>query len=236
MKAIILAAGKGSRISDQIGSLPKSMLNINGKPLIRTTVEMILSLDIEPVLCVGYKAEIIKEALAGLSVTYINNPFFDITNNIVSLWLAREEINDDVILLSADVVFKREIIERLIRQKSPFTLAVDKSKALDGDFFFKLSEEGCVLDYGADLPPQMRDCENVGLAKINREFADVFRGRLNDMICEQKHQVYFENVFLSFIGDDIIKINTVDISDLMWFEIDFYNDYLRVLQQFNQEK
>jgi len=232
MKAIIMAAGRGSRISDKIGDIPKSMLEINGKPIIRITVELLISLGIEPIVCTGYKAEIIKNALSGLNVRFYHNPFYDITNNIASLWFAREEINDDIILLSADLIFQKEIVEILIKQNYGFTMTVDKSRISDGDFFFKLSDEDCVLEFGSDMPVSERTCEYMGLSKVNRNAADIFLKRLNDLIDAQKHQIYFENVFWSFIGDKGLQVNTIDVSGLEWREIDFYEDYEKALRQF----
>ena len=100
MKAIILAAGKGSRISDKIGGVPKSTLKLkDGTPIIRREVINMLDRGITPILCVGYKKKLIVEALSGLDVKYYNNPFYSITNNIVSLWFARDEFDgkDDIL-------------------------------------------------------------------------------------------------------------------------------------------
>ena len=63
MKAIILAAGKGSRISDAIGAIPKSTLEVNGKPIIRNTVEKLLSRNIEVAICTGFRFNKIEELL-----------------------------------------------------------------------------------------------------------------------------------------------------------------------------
>lgn len=232
MKAIIMAAGKGSRISNQIGAIPKSMLEINGRPIIRVITEMLISLGLETIVCVGYQAEMIKAALSGLSVRFYYNPLYDITNNIVSLWFAREEINDDVILLSADLVFQQEIVEMLIEQKHPLTMAVDKSRILDGDFFLKLSDEGHVLGYDPQMPVEQRSCEYMGLSKINRNASERFLNRLDEMINTQKHQLYFENIFMSFNNDKELWVDTVDVSGLEWREIDFYDDYVKAQKQF----
>jgi len=232
MKAIIMAAGKGSRISGKIGDIPKSMLEINSKPIIRITVEMLISLGITPIVCTGYKSNVIKEALGSLDVRFYHNPFFDVTNNIASLWFARSEIDDDIILLSADLVFQQEILEKLMNQDYPFTMAIDKSRILDGDFFFKLDDNDCVLDFSPEMPVNERSCEYMGLSKINRKVAGIFLNRLDNMIEAQKHSLYYENIMLSFINDKKLIVNTVDVSEYKWREIDFYNDYQKALKQF----
>lgn len=92
MKAILMAAGKGSRISRHIGENPKCTLDIGGIPLIRNTVEMLLANDIEVNMVVGYEKEIIYDVLDGLPVKYYYNPFYDVTNSIASLWFAKEAL------------------------------------------------------------------------------------------------------------------------------------------------
>ncbi|MCL2718128.1 MAG: phosphocholine cytidylyltransferase family protein [Lachnospiraceae bacterium] len=232
MKAIIMAAGKGCRISNEIGEVPKSTLIINEKSIIRNTVEIFILLGIEPIVCTGYKSENIKEALAGLKVRYYHNPFYDITNNIVSLWFAKEELNDDVIILSADVVFEKKIVEILMVQDNPLTMTVDSSRTLDGDFFFKLSDEGHILEYGPDLPENIRSCESLGLSKVRSNAIEVFSARLNEMIDEGKHALNFERIFHSFNDDQIYRNRTVDVNGCIWREIDFYHDYVKAKKQF----
>ena len=94
MKAILLAAGRGTRISRIIKEIPKSTLPVDGTPLIRRSVTMLLDRNIKPIVCVGYCKEKIYEALEGLDVEYYYNPFYDVTNSIASLWFARKELTE----------------------------------------------------------------------------------------------------------------------------------------------
>ena len=96
MKAILLAAGRGTRISRMVQDVPKSTLPINGLPLIRHTVRMLLDEGMEVIVCVGYRRDDVENALKGLDVKYYNNPFYDVTNSIASLWFAKNEIDDDM--------------------------------------------------------------------------------------------------------------------------------------------
>jgi choline kinase len=234
MKAIILAAGKGSRISDKIGVIPKSTLKINGKPIIRTTVEVLLSLNIQPVVCIGFQREKIIEALDGLPVEYYYNPFYEITNNIASLWFAQKALDDSAIILSADIVFQKEIIELLIRDDNVLTMVTDNSRVSDGDYFFTLSLDNKIEAYGPDIPFKERSCEYVGISKIDKSVIVDFRHRLNELIDDGKHHIYFEYVFFSYINDPHINLTTIDVSSYFWQEIDFYEDYQRVLQSFEK--
>ncbi|MEG1408031.1 MAG: NTP transferase domain-containing protein, partial [Ruthenibacterium sp.] len=93
MKAILLAAGVGSRISNAIGQLPKSMLEVNGHPIIVHTVELLQKNHIEVIIITGFKHHVIETALKNHKVKVYYNPFFKVTNSIGSLWYARDELN-----------------------------------------------------------------------------------------------------------------------------------------------
>jgi choline kinase len=217
------------KTSDRLGSMPKSVLKINGKPIIRTTIEILISLNIQPIVCVGYQKEKIIESLEGLDVEYYFNPFFDVTNNIASIWFARETLNEDVIVLSADVVFQKEIIELLIKDSNKLIMVTDKTRTIDGDYFFSLGKDSRIMAYGPDIPVEERSCEYIGIAKISNDVIIDFKNRLNKMIENGKYQIYFEFVFFSYINDSNIILKTIDVSNYFWREIDFYEDYQKAL-------
>lgn len=232
MKAIILAAGKGSRISTKIGNIPKSTLEIDGKPMIRNTVEALMSFGIEPIICVGYEKEKIQKALQGIDLKYYVNPFFDVTNNAASLWFCKEELYEETIILSADVVFQKEILQPLIDEKGDLILLTDRTRTNDGDYFFQLSESGAILKYGPKLMPWERSCEYVGIAKIGRRMVFAFKKRLEEFIDKGEHQIYFEQVFFSFLEESEVTVKALDVEGLDWREIDYYEDYEKVLKHF----
>ena len=227
MKVILLAAGRGTRISKKIAEVPKSTLPVGDKPLIRRTVEMMQSVGIEPIVCVGYKYHKIYEALQGIAVKFYYNPFYDVTNSIASLWFARDELNDDVIVMNADVFFSTDILNRILEDDRPVVMAADKSRVAVGDYFFSLGENNCIQKYGKDLELEERDCEYVGLAKISKGFLPHFVDRLNEMIDHQKHGCWWEEVLYSF--SDEKDIHTIDIDGMFWSEIDYFDDYEKIL-------
>lgn len=234
MKAILLAAGKGSRISDNIGPIPKSTLEIGGKPIIRRTVEMLINKDIEVAVCTGYRRENIENALYGLSVTYFNNPFFDVTNNIASLWFARDFIkDDDCLILSADVVFNEDLLQLLISAEGDLVMVTDSTRIEDGDYFFCKSQDGKIKKYGPDIPIEERDCEYVGLDKISKKYAGSFTETLNNMVVNGNTQCYFEYVFFSYIGQEYPSLTTLDIAGCTWREIDRIDDYEKAVNEFH---
>jgi choline kinase len=236
VKAILLAAGRGTRISRMVEEIPKSTLPLGGTPLIRITVEMLLKRGIEVIICIGYRHIHIKQVLKGLPVKYYLNPFYDITNSIASLWIARNEIDDDMLILNADVYFSNEILDIILSDKKDVTMAIDKSRTATGDYFFSTTPNGCIRKYGKEIPLEERNCEYVGIAKINKSFTPHFKRRMDALIKTQHHDYWWENVLYSFTDFKEKNIYTVDVNGLFWSEIDYFDDYERILNYMDQKK
>lgn len=226
MKAIILAAGRGTRISRMIQAVPKSTLPIDGVPLIRRSVELLLARGMEVHVCIGYQREKIVGALAGLPVVYCLNPFYDVTNSIASLWLARDAIVGDTLIMNGDVFFEDEILDQLLADKREVVIAMDTGRVEVGDYFFK-TVNGYIKRYGKDLPREERTCEYVGIAKITAEFAPIFRRQLDDIVANNGHGHWWEQVLYSMTAQR--DIGTIDVKGHFWAEIDYFDDYERIL-------
>lgn len=236
MKAILLAAGRGTRISRMVKEIPKSTLPVNGIPLIRLTVDMLQSKGIETVVCVGYQQNMIKEALKGCDVTYYFNPFYDVTNSIASLWFARQELDGECLIMNADVFFSEKILNMIMEEEHQAVMLVDKSRRKTGDYFFSTTDNGCIRKYGKDLPLQYRSCEYVGISKISGEFMPCFAKRLNQLIGASKHGMWWEDTLYSFTHENEYQINTRDVEGLFWSEIDYFDDYERILNYLATQK
>ena len=113
MRAILMAAGRGSRISRNIENSNKCTLDIGGISLIRHTVTMLLDRGIKVSIVIGYRGDTVRKALEDLEVTYYENPFFHVTNSIASLWFARDEFlhREDFIMANADVYWNEDILK-----------------------------------------------------------------------------------------------------------------------------
>lgn len=233
MKAILLAAGRGTRISRMIKEIPKCVLPVDGVPLIRRSVMMLLEKNIQPIVCVGYCKEKIYEALDGLNVTYYYNPFYNVTNSIASLWFARGELTEDTIIMNGDVYIDDDILNLIIKTKKDCALMVDTGRTVEGDYFLKL-ENGFIRKYGKDLPLIDRTGEYVGIGKIKEKFLSEFLEKLDYLIGNQQHQLWWENILYSLVEEK--NIDTIDIKGMFWSEIDYFDDYQRILAYTNIEK
>lgn len=234
MKAFLLAAGRGTRISRMIEEIPKCTLPVGDEPLIRYTANMLLESGFELIVCVGFKQQKIIEALDGLPVTYYSNPFYEVTNSIASLWFAREEIKSDMIIINADVYITKNILNSLMADKRDAVMMIDSTRVKTGDYFFSTTDNGCIVKYGKDLPIQIRSCEYVGLAKVSHNFIGGFRERLNSLIDNSQYTMWWENVLYSFA--ETKEIHTLDVGGEFWAEIDFFDDYERILNHIEKDR
>lgn len=236
MKAILLAAGRGTRISRMVKEIPKSTLPVKGVPLIQLTVDMLQRTGIETVVCVGYQQRMIREALRDYDVTYYVNPFYDVTNSIASLWFAKEELEGDCLVINADVFFSDTILEMIVEDPHQVVMLVDKSRRKTGDYFFSTTDNGCIKKYGKELPLQYRSCEYVGVSKITEMFMPHFTKRMDELINASKHNLWWEDTLYSFTKENEHQIYTRDVDGLFWSEIDYFDDYERILNYFASQK
>lgn len=226
MKAILMAAGYGGRIS-QFTNEPKSLLKINNKSIIRHTVEMLLKNNISVSIITGFKHELIENELNDLNVKVYYNPFYKVTNSIGSLWFAREELisNEDIIFGNADVYWDEDILKLLIENKEQVVMLGDKERTLVGDYFFSC-KCGKIEKYGKELLPEERTCEYVGLGKIKSGFLPVFHKQIEYLVENEEYNLWWENALYTI--SDRYPIYVEDVEGKFWAEVDYIEDYERI--------
>ena len=123
MKAIVLAAGEGSRLRPLTDDKPKCMVEYKGKPIIDYVLQALAENEIRDVVVVkGYKAERLERS----AVRYYVNEDYASTNMVHTLFCAEEEMNDDIIVSYADIVYRPEILSCLLQAPHDFSVVVDK--------------------------------------------------------------------------------------------------------------
>lgn len=211
-----------------IQDVPKCTLPVQGKPLVRISVETLLAHGCEVIVCVGYRHELVEKALAGLPVHYYYNPFYAMTNSIGTLWFAEKELTGDLLIMNADVYFDSIILENLINSSEKAVMASDVTRVKTGDYFFATRQnDDCLVKYGKDLPLESRTSEYVGMSKISGSFAPLFRERIKELVGAGHYDLWWENVLYSFVeeGKDV---HTIDVNGAFWAEVDFFDDYERI--------
>ena len=226
-KAILMAAGRGTRISRTVEDDCKCTLDIGGVPLIRHTVQMLLDADIEVHMVVGFNKFRIMESLQGLPVTFHENVFFPITNSLASLWFARDELKGKAVILgNADVYWEENLLTVLLEEERDCVMLCDSSRVEQGDYLFNVVDD-IIVSYGKGIDCRKANCEYVGLALVRGEMVARCRERLLQMIEWQRVGDWWEQVLYSMTSERPIWAK--DISGYFWAEIDYVEDYYRIL-------
>ena len=150
MKTLILAAGRGTRISRYLSGNPKCTVDIGeGKCLIQYTVDLLKSRGIRDIgIVLGYKSQVIRDVLEGREVSFFYNPFYDVTNSIASAWFAREFLEgDDLLIMNGDVYLEDRLLDRILAEKKSPVMFADESRKETADYKF-FYEDGILKKYG----------------------------------------------------------------------------------------
>lgn len=230
MKALLLAAGKGTRINDDIKGIPKCTVDVGGITLIENTINILNNHNIHDIaIVIGYKGQYIVDLLRDKGIKFFENPFFDVTNSIASLWFAREFLSSDdsYIIMNADVFFEADLLEFIINEEMNPVLWADKRRIQEADYRFYYNNEK-LLKYGKHLSNEETTGEYVGIAKVGYPFIKRFADRMEELIQNQQHLLWWENILYSFIGETDIFVKSV--GDNFWAEVDLIGDYQRILE------
>ncbi len=229
MRALILAAGRGTRISRYLSGMPKCMVEIgNGQRLIEYTVDLLSRMGVDRIgIVLGYHAEAIRKALAGKGVFFYSNPFYDVTNSIASAWFAKEFIaQDDLLIMNGDVYLEEALLKQILAEPKSPVLFADRSRKETADYKF-CYENGILLKFGKELTGEDITGEYIGIGKFSREFLPEFVRQMDTMIERQEHAAWWENVVYSLSGEQPVYVE--DVGDGFWAEVDYVEDYERIL-------
>ena len=222
MKAIILAAGIGSRLGN---SNPKPLTKLNnGESILGRQVAYLSEyLGVTNIIAiVGYKKDLIMESFPNL--LYVYNNFYDTTNTSKSLLAGLIKIeNEDVVWLNGDVVFEKELLPQII-QSSTSCIAVNTNAVGEEEIKYNVFDDGNIKEVSKTVSPALG--EAVGINKIISSDLSLFKENLEKC----NNQDYFEKALELSIQDGM-KIIPVDINKYLCMEIDFLDD----LEQINKQ-
>lgn len=226
MKAIIMAAGVGSRLLEISNSRPKCLIIAGEETLISRMVRLLRQRNVNDITVItGYKGHLVREDLQE-KVRYFDNPFHQITNSIASLWLARELLTDDVILMNADLFLEGNILDVVLSQTKDAVMLSDSTRIETADFRFGVDGDR-ILKTGNKLTNDETDCEYVGVARIDANFIHPFKKRLEYLMDKGDFDNWWEGVLYSFIEEGVDIFHT-DIKGTFWTEVDDRHDYQRL--------
>ncbi len=236
MKAIILAAGKGTRLFPLTKYVPKPLLVINdNKRILDYQLEVFSNFDEikEVILVIGYKADMIEEYILknkdrfGVKVRTVFNPFYDVSNNLISLWLGTFFTrNDDFIITNGDNLFKEKVIEKLLQQNEGIYITIDYKDKYDEDDMKVIIKNGSVFYISKEIELDKVSAESVGIALIKGTDArEKYLNAIETLIRNLENRNKFWLETFNYLAANNQKISFVEISKYDWLEVDFHPDY-----------
>lgn len=229
MKALLLAAGRGTRISRYLSGNPKCTVDIGDQRLIEYTMDLFHRKGItEIAMVLGYRAEVIRQIVEPYGVKCYYNPFYDVTNSIASAWFARDFLTGegDTLIMNADVYMDEDLLDHVIACQISPVMFGDSSRKEEADYKFKY-ENGILQKYGKELTGEDITGEYIGIGKFSHEFMPTFLEKMDEMINTQQHSVWWENILYQMVGQRDVYVD--EVNGKFWAEVDYIEDYERIL-------
>jgi choline kinase len=234
MKVIMLAAGVGKRMSAVTNVIPKCLIRIDDKTLLEKHLEIISLLGIKDVvLVVGHFKEKIKEVVEknnnGFNIKYIENEQYT-KGSILSLWYARDELNDDVLIMDADVLYHDKLLRMLAESSSKNCFLLDENCDDSGEemMLFVKGEKvigiSKVNSYDCDFKG-----EGVGFFKLAANDCNKLKNILEEFEQAGKINVEYEDTLHELLSQ--CSVGFEKVADLPWIEIDFEEDIERARRE-----
>lgn len=232
-KAIILSAGQGKRLSPLTDTRPKCLVELSGRTVLHWQLLHLCQAGItEVVVVTGFAAETVEAEIAGLdlpglSVRTLFNPFFGLTDNLATCWLARGEMVGDFLLLNGDTLFEPAIAERLMAAPpAPITVTIDRKAAgYDADDMKVLTDGDALRAIGKTI--EAYDAESIGFLRFDPEGAALFTTIVEAALRTPEGLKRWYLSVINQIAQDHDVVRVQSIEGLDWAEMDFPEDLPR---------
>jgi len=235
VQALILAAGTGSRLGKYTKENTKCMLKINDKTLITQALDRLNSVGIKKlILVVGYKKEnliqYVGDKYKNITIEYVENPIYDKTNNIYSLYLAQDKLaQDDTILLESDLLFEETILKNLISDSRENLAVVDKYQIWMDGTSVRLDEDNEIIGFYGKRDFKFQDVreyyKTVNIYKFSQSFSqNIYIPFLEAYMKAMGNNEYYETVIKVIADLEGTGLKALRLDGEKWYEIDDAQD------------
>jgi choline kinase len=232
MKAIILAAGKGTRLNG-VDLKPKCLFEVGGRTLLDWQMSALRDSKIDEIVMVlGFEKDRIRQ-LCSSNTSFVINSDYEETSSLYSLWLAKEHLVNGFVVLNCDVLFHPQLLSKLLSAPFEDALLVDfvnKENNQLGEEEMKVKvSDGRVVDINKDMDPSEADGENVGLVKFSSRGAKLLVEEMDSLISRGMKRDWAPRAFRAFASR--FPLHAISTDDFPWIEIDFPEDYRRAKEE-----
>ncbi len=196
MKAIILSAGQGRRLMPLTESMPKCCLQLHGKTMLEWQIDALAANGFNEVVVVtGFGHHVVKAVIEDAAINTpaghrrpelrtVYNPFYALSDNLGTCWVARAEMNQPFVLINGDTLFEPSVMRSLLTGSKafPITLATDRKAGYDDDDMKIVAEGDQLRQVGKKLPLATVNGESIGMMMFSQQGADAFVGRVEQLM------------------------------------------------------
>lgn len=226
--ALLLAAGTGSRLYPLTKEAPKCLTIVNGRTILERMVSGLNSRGFKRLVIVtGHLENKIKDFLGNkfknIQIEYIFSPLYKETNNIYSLWMARQAINEPFLLLESDLVYDDSLLDNML---TPNKMAVSKMQPWLNGTCVTINK---LSDVKAFIPGSNKDLKEtkyktVNIYSISKDSWSLIVKQLNKQISINNVNSYYETVFADMVADGSLSFKAASFDNKPWYEIDTIED------------
>jgi choline kinase len=228
MRAVILAAGRGSRLQRITASLPKCLAEVGGCSLIERQIRTLNACGVSDILVVtGHQAADVRRT-CGARASFVHNDRFASTNSLYSLWLARRALTRGFVVLNCDVLFHPQLLVDLLTCRYDDALLACSCPPEGGYSSEEMKlriRSGCVVEISKTIRAEDADGENVGIARFSPRGAALLVEEMTEYVSNGLTGEWLPAAF-----DRSCRrrpLHVVDNRGFPWIEIDCPDDYRR---------
>ena len=235
MQAIILAAGMGKRLGELTQGNTKCMIRVGGETLIERVLRQLDALHLSRIIIViGYKGAELQEYLANVSVqtplVFVENPIYDKTNNIYSLYLAKDYMREqDTLLLESDIIIEDAVLSKLVKHPYPDLALVDKYESWMDGTVVTIDEENRIQRFIPNSQFRYEEIpdyyKTVNIYKFSQDFSEhMYVPFLEAYSSALGNNEYYEQVLRVITMLDNSTLRALPLEGEQWYEIDDIQD------------
>ncbi|MDA1472106.1 aminotransferase class I/II-fold pyridoxal phosphate-dependent enzyme [Bacteroides fragilis] len=235
MQAIILAAGMGKRLGDLTKDNTKCMVKVNGVPLIDRLLTQLSRFSlVKVIIVIGYEGKKLRDYIGqeykGLAIEYIENSIYNTTNNIYSLSLAKQQLQeDDTLLIESDLIFEDSLFDMILNSPDPNVALVDKYETWMDGTMVHLDEENNIVNFVPKKTFKYSDVSSyyktVNVYKFSKEFSrSKYVPFLEAYSIAWGNNEYYEQVLRVITLLDNTDLKALPLTGEKWYEIDDVQD------------
>ncbi|TFI58891.1 phosphocholine cytidylyltransferase family protein [Sphingomonas parva] len=229
-KAILLSAGKGSRLLPLTADRPKCLIEFSGKSLLEWQLDTLLAAGIgEIVVVTGFREELVEAVAATRAgVRTLFNPFYHVADNLGSVWMARHELSGELLLLNGDTLVSPALLARVLAAGGgPIAVTTDEKPSYDADDMKVLTEGDRLLRIGKTLEAGLYNGESIGLLAFRGGGAGQFAAKVEAMMRRPEGTRRWYLRAIDELAQEGADVRTVSIRGEDWQEVDFPEDLAR---------